>query len=58
MILKNEGLIWFVIEIVKRIDEILVGHIYHLFCISIEILIMRLNLILVSKRNKMVENVY
>ena len=58
MILKNEGLIWFVIEIVKRIDEILVGHIYYLFCISIEILIMKLNLALVSKRNKMVENDY
>ena len=58
MILKNEGLIWFVIEIVKRIDEILVGHIYYLFCISIEILIMRLSLALVSKRNKLVENVY
>ena len=58
MILKNEGLIWFVIEIVKRIDEILVSHIYRLFCISIEILIMRLDLALVSKRNKMVENDY
>ena len=58
MILQNEGLIWFVIEIVKRIDEILVGHIYYLFCISIEILIMKLNLALVSKRNKMVENDY